>query len=95
VLMLFIDDASSSVFARFYFYEGTIPALDSLRRYIHRPALPISMLNNILAIYYKRCVAKDFTICFNNSIFQLAQPTTAKQVMLRLYCIWIPDQSPG
>lgn len=29
VLMAYIDDASSRVFARFYAYEGTIPAMDS------------------------------------------------------------------
>ena len=32
VLMAYIDDASSRVFARFYEYEGTIPAMDSFRR---------------------------------------------------------------
>jgi hypothetical protein len=34
VLMAYIDDASSRVFARFYAYEGTIPAMDSFRRYV-------------------------------------------------------------
>ena len=32
VLMAYIDDASSRVFARFYEYEGTIPAMDSFHR---------------------------------------------------------------
>ena len=32
VLMAYIDDASSQVFARFYAYEGTIPAMDSFER---------------------------------------------------------------
>jgi hypothetical protein len=31
-LMAYIDDASGRVFARFYEYEGTIPALDSFER---------------------------------------------------------------
>ena len=33
VLMAYIDDASSRVYARFYQYEGTIPAMDSFQRY--------------------------------------------------------------
>ncbi|MDZ7836756.1 MAG: hypothetical protein U5N58_01785 [Actinomycetota bacterium] len=32
-LMGYIDDATNNVFGRFYSYEGTIPALDSFRRY--------------------------------------------------------------
>ncbi len=36
VLMAYIDDASSRVFARFYAYEGTIPAMDSFQRYVMR-----------------------------------------------------------
>ncbi|MDF0674972.1 MAG: hypothetical protein P0120_11650 [Nitrospira sp.] len=31
--MAYIDDASSRVYARFYDYEGTIPAMDSFQRY--------------------------------------------------------------
>jgi transposase len=40
VLMGYIDDATGRVFARFYEYEGTIPALDSFRRYTRRYGLP-------------------------------------------------------
>ena len=40
VLMAYIDDASSQVDARFYDYEGTIPAMDSFRRYVRRYGLP-------------------------------------------------------
>jgi transposase len=43
VLMGYIDDATSTVFARFYDYEGTFPALDSFRRYIERYGLPQSV----------------------------------------------------
>lgn len=43
VLMAYIDDASSQVFARFYAYEGTIPALDSLRRYVTRYGIPLAV----------------------------------------------------
>lgn len=43
VLMLYIDDATSRVFARFYTYEGTIPAMDSFRRYISLYGIPIAL----------------------------------------------------
>lgn len=43
VLMGYIDDATSKIFARFYDYEGTIPALDSFRRYIKRHGIPHSV----------------------------------------------------
>jgi len=42
VFMGYIDDASSMVFGRFYGYEGTYPAMDSLRRYIAQHGLPFS-----------------------------------------------------
>jgi transposase len=40
VLMGYIDDATGRVFARFYDYEGTLPALDSFRRYVRKYGLP-------------------------------------------------------
>ena len=43
VLMAYIDDASSRVFARFYEYEGTIPAMDSFQRYVRRYGLPLAV----------------------------------------------------
>ena len=43
VLMGYIDDASSRVYARFYEYEGTLPAMDSFKRYILRHGLPLSV----------------------------------------------------
>ena len=43
VLMAYIDDATSEVFARFYDYEGTHPALDSFARYAQRYGLPQSL----------------------------------------------------
>jgi transposase len=43
VLMAYIDDASSRVFARFYAYEGTIPAMDSFRRYITHYGMPLAL----------------------------------------------------
>lgn len=43
VLMAYIDDASSRVFARVYDYEGTIPAMDSFQRYVRRYGLPLAV----------------------------------------------------
>ncbi len=43
VLMSYIDDATGKVFARFYDYEGTIPAMDSFKRYIQKHGLPVSV----------------------------------------------------
>lgn len=43
VLMGYIDDATSRVFARFYDYEGTLPAFDSFARYARRYGLPQSV----------------------------------------------------
>lgn len=41
VLMGYIDDATGIVFARFYAYEGTLPALDSFTRYSRRHGIPL------------------------------------------------------
>lgn len=43
VLMAYIDDAASRVFARFYEYEGTIPAMDSFQRYIRHYGIPLAI----------------------------------------------------
>jgi hypothetical protein len=43
VLMAYIDDASGRVYARFYAYEGTIPAMDSFQRYVRRYGLPLAV----------------------------------------------------
>ena len=41
--MAYIDDASSRVLARFYEYEGTIPAMDSFQRYVTRYGIPLAV----------------------------------------------------
>jgi len=43
VLMGYIDDATNNVFARFYDYEGTLPAMDSFMRYAKKYGLPFSI----------------------------------------------------
>jgi transposase len=43
VLMGYIDDATGRVCGGFYDYEGTLPAMDSLKRYIKRYGIPQSI----------------------------------------------------
>ena len=43
VLMGYVDDATGRVYARLYEYEGTLPALDGLKRYIKRYGIPRSV----------------------------------------------------
>jgi transposase len=43
VLMAYIDDATGRVYGRFYPYEGTIPAMDSFKRYLRRDGIPLSV----------------------------------------------------
>jgi hypothetical protein len=41
--MGYIDDATGRVYARFYEYEGTLPAMDGFKRYIRLYGLPQSV----------------------------------------------------
>lgn len=43
VLMGYIDDATGRIFCRFHEYEGTIPAMDSFKRYIRKYGIPMSV----------------------------------------------------
>jgi len=43
VLMGYIDDATGDVFGRFDDYEGTMPAMDSFKRYIRKRGLPLKV----------------------------------------------------
>jgi transposase len=43
VLMSHVDDATGRVLARFYEYEGTMPAMESFRRYVRAFGLPVSV----------------------------------------------------
>ena len=51
VLMAYIDDATNRVFARFYEYEGTIPAMDSFKQYIKGYGVPMSLYLDRHATY--------------------------------------------
>jgi len=54
VLLAYIDDASSRVWDRFYEYEGTIPALDSFRRYVRQYGLPLAIYTDKHTTYKAR-----------------------------------------
>jgi len=43
VLMGYIDDATNTVYGRFYDYEGTMPAMDSFKGYVRKYGLPLSV----------------------------------------------------
>jgi hypothetical protein len=43
VLMAYIDDATNTIYGRFYDYEGTMPAMDSFKRYARKYGLPMSV----------------------------------------------------
>jgi len=43
VLMGYVDDATSRVYGRFYDYEGTLPAMESFKRYVEKYGLPMSV----------------------------------------------------
>ena len=43
VLMAYIDDATNRIFARFYDYEGTTPAMESFKHYIKGYGIPMSI----------------------------------------------------
>ena len=43
VFMGYIDDATNTMHGRFYDYEGTMPAMDSMKRYIKRYGIPQSV----------------------------------------------------
>ena len=43
VLMGYIDDATNAVYARFYEYEGVIPAMDSFKGYLRQYGIPHSI----------------------------------------------------
>ncbi len=51
VFMGYVDDATGTVSGWFYPYEGTIPALDSMKRYIKRFGLPQSVYLDRHAAY--------------------------------------------
>ena len=57
VIMAYIDDATSIAYARFYDYEGTIPAMDSFKGYIGQYGIPQSLYLDKLYYLQIKCKA--------------------------------------
>lgn len=55
VFMGYVDDASGRVFGRFYEYEGTIPAMDSFKRYAKKYGLPLKVYLDKHTTYKSPC----------------------------------------
>ncbi|MFZ2405157.1 MAG: ISNCY family transposase [Methylobacter sp.] len=57
VLMGYIDDANNCVFARFYEYEGTLPAMGSFKEYVQRNGFPLNVYLDRHSTYKSTCKA--------------------------------------
>ena len=71
VLMSFIDDASSMVYARFYEYEGTIPAMDILKNYILEYGIPMSIYSDRHTTYKSTDKNKEALSQFERALSEL------------------------
>jgi transposase len=59
VLMGYIDDATGNVFGRFYDYEGTVPAMESFKRYAIKHGLPQSVYLDKHSTYKSTSQSKE------------------------------------
>ncbi|MHB1660704.1 MAG: ISNCY family transposase [bacterium] len=71
VLMSFIDDATGKVHARFYEYEGTIPAMDLLKRYIGKYGIPMSIYSDRHTTYKSTDKNKEALSQFERALEEL------------------------
>jgi len=67
VLMGYIDDATNTTFARFYEYEGTLPAMDSFKLYIKKYGIPMSIYLDKHSTYKSTTHYKSIEQELNNS----------------------------
>lgn len=68
VIMGYIDDATNKVYARFYMYEGTMPAMDSFKRYARKYGLPRSIYLDCHSTY--KALKKDV---FRSKFFEMEE----------------------
>ena len=71
VLMSFIDDATGMVYARFYEYEGTIPAMSLLKQYTSEYGLPMSIYSDRHTTYKSTDKNKDALSQFGRALEEL------------------------
>ncbi|MBF0565431.1 MAG: DDE-type integrase/transposase/recombinase [Nitrospirae bacterium] len=72
VLMGYVDDAASTVYGRFYEYEGTMPAMDSFWRYIKINGIPLSLYVDRHTTYKSTAKGLDESGCEFLSEFERA-----------------------
>ena len=71
VLMAFIDDATGMVYARFYEYEGTIPAMSLLKQYTEEYGLPMSIYSDRHTTYKSTDKNKEALSQFERALSEL------------------------
>jgi transposase len=71
VLMSFIDDATGMVYARFYEYEGTIPAMSLLKQYTEEYGLPMSIYSDRHTTYKSTDKNKEALSQFERALSEL------------------------
>jgi transposase len=90
VLMVAVDDATGTVMARFYEYEGTLPAMDLMLRYIRQYGIPQSVYADRHSTY---CVLRETTIEEELAGLEEAQSQFAR-ALAQVGCTMIHAQSP-
>ena len=68
VLISFIDDASSLVYAKFYEYEGTLPVMDALIGYIQEYGIPMALYTDLHQTYHVNNKTMTIEDELNNNI---------------------------
>ena len=71
VLMSFIDDATGMVYALFYEYEGTIPAMDLLKNYCLEHGIPMSIYSDKHTTYKSTDKNKEALSQFGRALSEL------------------------
>jgi len=86
VLMAYIDDATSKLYGRFYDYEGTIPAMDSFKRYIKKYGIPQSIYTDRHTTYKspkKATIEDELAKGRVERVFNTLQDRLVKEMRLR------------
>ena len=86
VLMSLIDDTTSTVYAKFYAYEGTMPALDALTGYIQKYGIPLALYTDLHQTYHVNNKQVTIEDQLNNTIplskFESAAQDLGVQIIL-------------
>ena len=91
VLMGYIDDATGQFFGEFFDYEGTVPAMESLKSYIHRHGIPRSIYLDRHNTYKvnKRQMYQDWPFRDKEELTQFGR--ACKQLGIRLIYAYSPQ----